>query len=154
MSPWSISIAATATSTGNIQQLFPDWCTVGTTATTPGSLRRKTSEGVYKSLTITPDGTNGGLFELWDIDGEEAGANINTAAVISAAQLAAAIAAGKARLIKTVLTTGSASVQIPISTGGPFLKGLAARFSNSGVVGTLQFSAFVSGGCRKTEIVG
>lgn len=153
MSPWSIDLTAVA-ATGNVTQLFPSWCSVGSVATTPGSLRRKTMEGNYKSLTITPDGVNGGKLEIWDIDGEQAGANINTAAVISNAQLVAAIAAGNAKLIKTVLFAGAASVQIPVSTGGPFLKGLAARFSNATATGTVTFNAFVNGGCRKVEICG
>lgn len=153
MSPWSIDLTAVAAN-GNVTQLFPVWCTVGSVTTTPGSLRRKTAEGVYKSMIITPDGVNGGKLELWDINGEEEGANINTAAVISNAQLLAAIAAGRARLIKSVLFSGTASTQIPVSTGGPFLKGLAARFSNAGPVGACTINFYASGGARKTEIVG
>jgi hypothetical protein len=154
MNPWSVTLTGVATTTGALTQLYPAGCTAGTGATTAGTLVRRPCEGVYKSLTITPDGTNGGLFELWDMSGVTEGIDVNTATAITAAQVAAAIAANRAKLIKKVAFSGATTVQIPVSTGGPFLKGLAGRFSNAGAVGTLSVSMFVDGGAMKTEIVG
>lgn len=150
MNPWAgISLTAT-TATGNLQQLFPTYFPAGSAATTPGSLRRKTANGTLLSAQVETDGILGGILQLWDIAGDWAGANINTATTITNAELVAAQAAGRAHLIWEQNFTGSSGASLKGTSPRTFMFGLAARFIGSG--GTCSLNLSVDGGCRLTEI--
>lgn len=146
---WVCSLTAVA-SNGNVTQLYPAWCSVGTarSTATPAQEVREPTSGEMTGLQVKTDDTNGGLIELWDVSGVDCGAEVSSAATITNAQLAAAITAGTAKLIYSQNFVGS-GVTPPSMGYIRFLKGLAARFSNSGPTGTCSLNIKVSGGYRK-----
>lgn len=155
MTPWAdLSVTAVADTTGALTQLYPASCTAGTGALTLGNLIRMPCEGTMVSLQVEPDGTNGGEIEIWDINGADCGADVDTATAITAAQLAAALALGKARIIYSQKFSGSSGSRLAIAHGVPFMHGLAARYINQGPVGTCQLNLTVDGGfCKKQRII-
>jgi hypothetical protein len=155
MTPFCVDLAAVAL-TGAGTQIYYDTMTAGSGTTTPGSLKREPIHGVLHSLEIEPDGTNGGELEVWDMNGTDGGANVDTASVVTNAQIAAAIAAGKGRLIYSQKFTGSTGSVVRTVRGNPmpFQHGLVARFKNSGPTGTVSLNLLTSGLCRKIEIAG
>ncbi len=155
---WVIPLTAVA-STGDVTQLYPAWCTAGVAkaGSTNGQLIRRPHEGAMHSLQIEPDGSNGGTIQIYDIDGGENGADVSSATAITNAQLAAAITAGRAKLIfeQTFAgTVGSGVVNAP-GIFRAFMKGLAARFSNDaggpGPSGICTLNLVVDGGYWKVE---
>jgi hypothetical protein len=151
MTPWVITLSAVAAN-GNLTQLYPGSCTAGSGATTMGTLVRTPCEGVLVNCQVEPDGTNGGEIQLWDINGADAGADVNTLAAITDVQLLAMIAAGKARQIYGQKFSGSSGSRLAIAYGVTIMHGIAARYINS--VGTLDLNLVVGGCCRKTELCG
>lgn len=137
---------ATLTSTGDLKQLYPNYMSVGTTAV---GNRRRPTDGRLFSLDVVPDGTNGGVIEIWDIDGGEAGADVNTATAITNAQLVAAQALGRAELIWTAKFSGTESASFKGTSARVFAKGLAARFYNAGPTGTCWVNLSLDGGAIK-----
>lgn len=151
MFSWAgIELTAVADDTGNLQQLFPNPFPTGSAATTPGSLRRKTADGILVSAQVETDGVLGGIIQIWDIAGDWVGANINTSDVITAAQLTTAIAAGRARLVWEQNFTGSSGASLKGTSARTFMFGLAGRFI--GASGTCKLNLVVDGGCRLVEI--
>ena len=154
MTPWAdLTLTAVTDNTGIITQLYPASCTAGTGAATLGNLVRTPCEGVLVSLQVEPDGINGGEITVWDINGADVGADVNTATTITNAQLTAAIAAGKARVIYSQKFSGSSGSRLAIAHGVPFMHGLAARYINAGAVGTCELNITADGGFRKTELI-
>ena len=101
-------------------------------------------------MQVETDGTNPGTIELWDISGIEIGVDVSSAAALTAAQVSAAITAGKAKKIYEQNFTAAPTTPIGIGYAS-FQKGLAARLISSG---TCTLNLVVSGGCRKTEKIG
>lgn len=154
MTPWAdIALSAVADTTGILTQLYPASCTAGTGAQTLGNLIRKPSEGFLTNLQVEPDGTNGGEIEIWDINGADGGADVNTSTVITAAQLAAAIALGKARILYSQKFSGSSGSRLAIAHGVPFMHGLAGRYINAGATGTCELNITADGGFIKTQLI-
>ncbi len=152
---WVIALTAVAAS-GDLQQLYPVWATAGVAkaGSTNGQLLRKTSEGAMHSIQIKTDGVNGGTLEIYDIDGETWGADVSSGTTITNAQLTAALAVNKAKLIYNISfagTVGSLPASAPAIVGRGFMHGLAARFSNAGPTGTATLNMIVSSGHRKVE---
>ena len=145
---------------GDLKQLYPDWATAGTGATTAGTKRRIPTEGTLYHCQVFPSSAQGGIFELWDIGGEPEGAtnNTDTGTAITDAYLQAKIARNKAKLIWRIgfkgddgLTTKTWWQKIPVTHG------LAARFINTDVgAGTanITLSIAASGCYRKIQICG
>lgn len=106
------------------------------------------------SCQVETDGVNGGKLELWDVDGSDGGADVNTAAAITNAQLTAAIAKGRARLVYEQSFLGTSGARLNLAGGMPIARGLAARFSNAGVAGTITLSIVSRGLFMKTQICG
>jgi hypothetical protein len=151
MTPWAnISLGFVAL-TGNLTQLYPASCTAGSGAVTMGNTVRGVCEGILVSAQVEPDGTNGGTIEIWDVNGADAGADVDTATVITNAQLVAMVSAGKARIMYAQTFSGTGA-RLAVAHGVTFAHGLAARFIGS--AGTCELNLIVSGGCRKTEITG
>lgn len=153
MTPWVIQLNAVLAN-GNLTQLYPDSCTAGSGATTSGTLKRSPCEGVLVNAQVEPDGTNGGEIQLWDVNGADIGANVDTTNVITDAQLNTLIAAGKARAIYGQKFSGSSGSRLAIAYGVTIMHGIAARYVNTPAAGTLELNLVVGGCCRKTEIVG
>lgn len=151
MTPWVTQLTAVAAN-GNLVQLYPDSCTPGTGANTMGNLKRSPCEGVLVNAQVEPDGINGGEIQLWDINGADAGADVDTTNVITNAQLVAMIAAGKARPIYGQKFSGASGSRLAIAYGVTIMHGIAARYVNA--AGTLELNLVVGGCCRKTEITG
>lgn len=152
MMGWAgISLAAVA-ATGDLTQLYPDCCTVGTGATTMGTQKRTPSEGTLASLQVEPDAIDGGIIQIWDLNGADIGADVNTAAAITNAQLVLLQAAGRARLIFEQVFSGSSGARTAVSFGMPFTHGLAGRYVNT--TGTCKLNITADGGFRKTSITG
>lgn len=145
MEGWVVTLTGVAAD-GNVTQLYPAWAAAGANpaVATLGQQIRQPIEGQVISLQIRTDGTNGGVIELYDINGTQAGANVSSAAVITDTQLDAAIAAGNAKLIYT--QNFIASPETPINMGWKgFQKGLAARYVGSGFC---DLNLVINGGYR------
>lgn len=151
MTPWVITLSAVVAN-GNLTQLYPSSCTAGSGAMTSGTLVRSPCEGVLVNCQVEPDGTNGGEIQLWDVNGADIGADVNTLAVITDAQLLSLIAAGKARQIYGQKFSGSSGSRLAIAYGVTIMHGIAGRYINA--AGTLELNLVVGGCCRKTELVG
>ena len=108
------------------------------------------------ALQVETDGTNGGEIELWDINGKDVGADVDTATAITQAQLTAALALGKARIVYSQKFAGSSGARLALAHGVPFMHGLAARYINvvnAAPVGTCELNLTVDGGFRKTQLI-
>lgn len=153
MEGWS-GIALTAvTSTGNLTQVYPTTCTAGIAkaSATNGQLIRGPTEGILYQVQIETDGTNGGTIELWDANGDDAGADVSSAATVTNAQLVTLQSMNVAKLIYR--QNFQAAPTTPFGIGSrAFQRGLLARFVAS--AGTCYLNMSVQGGCRKTEKVG
>lgn len=136
------------TASGDVTQLFPAYAAAGTNPTTATTAQqvRQPCEGQLISLQVASDGTNAGILELYDISGHALGINVSSATTITDAQLDAAIAAGKAKLILVQNFAGSGLT--PWAPVGPasFTKGLAARAV--GAAGSCKLNMVVHGGYR------
>lgn len=141
------------TSTGNVTQIYPDWAPAGTAyaSATNGQQMRYPCSGVLFNIQIETDGTNAGILQLYDISGEQAGADVSSATTITNAQLVAALAAGNAKLIYEQNFASTPTTPINVSPRG-FMKGLAGRFVASG--GEIKLNMVVKGGFRLTTKVG
>jgi len=149
---WSgISLTAGA-STGDLKQLFPTWFGTGDATNNTGDLKRKAVEGTLFYAQVETDSTNGGVIEIWDLNGEEAGANINTADAVTNAQLVTLQGRGRAKLLWSQDFTASAGATTASGFSIPVMFGLAARFV--GAAGTCSLNMKVSGCARKQPISG
>lgn len=149
MEGWSgVSLTGVA-ATGDVTQLYPLYATAGEVpaSATTGQQLRSPCEGTLISLQVETDGTNGGTLELYDMAGDEAGANVSSVAAITDTQLDLAVTAKTARLIFQQNFAGSGLT--PFAPIGPrrFLKGLAARFVGAG---TCKLNLTVQGGFHYT----
>jgi hypothetical protein len=153
MEAWSgISLGFVAAA-GNVTQLYPTWCAAGVdpAAATNGQQIRQPTAGVLYSLQVETDGTNGGIIEIWDVSGADAGADVSSATTITDAQLDALAARGLAKLI---YSQNFAASGLTPPTAGPrtIMRGLAARFVGS--AGVCKLNLVVNGGFRFTTKVG
>lgn len=149
---WSGITLTGVASNGDVTQLYPAFCTAGVakSSSSVGQLIRKPMQGALHSIQLKPDGSHGGTLELYDVNGEDAGADVSSATTITDSQLDTLIAAGKAKLIYSqdfAGTVGSGVLNAP-GLYRPFMKGLAGRFVGSG---TCELNLVVSGGFQKQE---
>jgi hypothetical protein len=153
MEAWSgISLGFVAAA-GNVTQLYPTWAPAGVdpATATNGQQIRQPIEGVLYSLQVETDGTNGGVIEIWDVNGANAGADVSSATTITDAELDSLAALGLAKLIYS--QNFAASGLTPPSAGPrAFQRGLAARFV--GAAGLCKLNLVVNGGFRLTTKVG
>ncbi len=152
---WICPLTAVAATTGIITQLYPVWVSAGVAkaGSSNGQLIRRPLQGAMHSIQIEPNGSDGGLVEIWDVDGGDIGADVSSATTITAAELALLITAGKAKKIWEQQFAGTVGTG-PVSAAGifrAFMKGLAARFTNAGPTGTCTLNLVVSGGYEKVE---
>lgn len=133
---------------GDVTQLYPAWAAAGTApaVATPSNQVRHPCEGQLISVQVCSDGTNGGILEIYDINGIDLGIDVSSATAITDTQLDAAIAANKAKLILVQNFAGSGLT--PWAPVGPasFMKGLAARAV--GMTGACRVNLVVHGGYR------
>lgn len=153
MQPWSGLSLGFVGAAGDLVQLFPAICPTGVdpATATAGQLIREPCEGKLYSIQIQTDGANGGVVEIWDVNGFDAGINVSSAAVITDAQLDALAARGLAQLVyqQNVLADGST----PTAAGARyFSKGLAARFVAG--AGACKLNLVCEGGYRLRQKVG
>ena len=132
---WTTTLTGVAAN-GNVTQLYPDFCTAGAGAGTQGEQVRRPAGGTISNIMVSGDGTNSGTLELYDITGISEGADVDTAATITNAQLVAALAKSPptARKIADVPIAGTDHVPIwrPGGTAPTVQQGLAGRFVSSG----------------------
>ncbi len=147
MDRWVCALSLVAAD-GNVTQLYPSYAAAGTDSSTatPSQQVRKPCEGQLISVQICSDGSNGGILELYDINGDDLGINVSSATTITDTQLDTAITAGRAKLILKQNFAGSGLT--PWAPVGPasFMKGLAARAV--GATGTCDLNLVVHGGYR------
>ena len=152
MTPWTKRITSVAAD-GNLQQLYPDFCTAGAGVGTQGEQVRRPTEGTISEMTLSGDGTNAVLVELYDIDGNSEGADVDTLTAITNAKLTAALAKSPptAKLIGKVQLAGTDIVNFIRAggTGVPVMKGLAIRVSPAGA--TLDVNINATGLFQKYE---
>lgn len=157
---WSLSTLPNGAATVDLVQLFPAFVTPGTGATTPGTLVRKTTEGVLYRVDVTPSDGSGGYIELWDIGGKPYGAtnNINTGSALTGAYLTAQQAKGEAKLLwRSDFKGDSGLTTKTFATRVTFTYGLAARYVNTlDPVGTknVTLNIVAEGGYIKYESLG
>jgi len=153
MEAWSgLSLSAVA-ATGDLKQLYPSWAPNGVSraSATNGQLIKGPVEGILYSVQIATDGANAGTIEIWDVNGDDIGANVSSLTAITDAQLVLLQTAGKAKLMYSQNFISSPTV--PPTTGfRTFQHGIAARFV--GGAGTCSLNLVVVGGFRLTEKVG
>lgn len=147
MEGWAgISLAGGA-ATGNLKQLYPTWAPVGVAPPgTAGQLLRKPSSGNLGSAQVQTDNLNGGVIELWDINGADSGANVSSLDVITNAQLVALQALGRAKLIWSQNFTASSGAVTAYTIGKEFLHGLAARYVQTNPGATCSLNLNIQGG--------
>ncbi len=155
---WVVPLTVADATTGVVTQLYPAWVPAGVAkaGSTNGQQIRCTYQGALHSIQVEPNGTDGGKIEIYDIDGADFGADVSSGTAITAAQLAVAIAANKAKLIYEQTFSGTVGSG-PINAAGifrAFMHGLAARFSNDDVAGTCKLNLVVEGGYRYTDSKG
>lgn len=148
------SALTAVTATGNLKQIYKPECTPGPGTGVSGTQKRQPCEGVAWNVEVKTDGVNGGTIELYDMNGADVGADVDTLDVITNAQLTAAVAAKKARLMWSQQFAGSGTARLAVNRGTTFAKGLAARFSNAGPAGTCTLNVQWDGGERKIWIAG
>lgn len=121
------------TSTGNLRQIYPAYAPVGIAkaTATPAQMVREPMEGELIGAQFATDGTNGGTIELWDVAGDDGGADVSTTDVITNAQLVVAQNKGLARLIYSQNLVGT-GVTPPFPSYFRLMRGLAARWVSSG----------------------
>lgn len=153
MAAFVITLSA-VTSTGNLTQIYFPGATAGDGTGVSGTQKRFPAGGLLFEAEVQADGTNGGVIELWDIDGNDGGADVDTATVITNAQMvvAAALSPPKARLIYSQSFAGSGTARLAINKGTRFNWGLAARFVAG--AGTCNVNFDVEMGFRKIWIAG
>lgn len=156
MEAWAPLTLSAVAANGVVTQLYPSHCAAGDVATTAGSWRRRPTQGnLYRIEVFTSDAA-GGVIELYDIAGEEEGANnnVSTGTSMTDAYLDAKIAANTAKMIWTQNFKGDAASRSALfSVHVPFLRGLAARYVN--VAGTsVQLSVVASGGYMRVQMMG
>lgn len=152
---WVIPLTAVA-ATGNLQQLYPAFVSAGIAkgTATAGQLVRQPMNGVMHSLQIKPNGADGGTIEFYDIDGQDWGADVSSADVITNAQLTTALASTSSRKAKLIFTqefAGTIGSGVANAPGiyRAFMRGLAARFWNAGPTGTCTLNLVCNGGYYK-----
>lgn len=153
---WVCPITAVA-STGDLTQLYPAWVTVGVakTGSTNGQIIRRPLQGALHAISVEANGTDGGVIQIYDIDGGQNGADVSSATAITNAQLVAALAATppRAKLLYEQQfsgTTGSGPISPPGVYIG-FMKGLAARMTMDTPAGGCKLNLRVGGGYEKVE---
>lgn len=154
---WINPLTAVLATTGAIVQLFPSWCPAGVnpfTTNSMGAQIRRPIEGELLNIQIQSDGTNGGVIEIWDVNGLDAGVDVSSATALTAAQVNALITRGLARLIYTQNFAGASGATNPTIVGKIFARGLAARFSNIGPTGTCTLNLTVRGGFNLVDSAG
>lgn len=153
MEGWSgISLTA-VTSTGNLTQVYPTWAPTGTAkaSATNGQQIKGPCEGILYQVQVKTDGTNGGTIELWDANGDDAGADVSSATTVTNAQLTTLQSMGLAKLIYS--QNFQAAPTTPFGIGSrAFQRGLLARFVAAS--GTCELNLSVQGGFRLTTKVG
>jgi len=151
MEAWSgIQLNAVA-STGLITQIFPTWAPNGQTTLanrTPGQTVRVPRQGTLYSIQIQTDSVNGGTIEFYDLSGDDIPVDVSTIPnpTITNAQLTTLISRGLAKLIYAQDFVANSGAATPSAPPRPFLRGLAARFVNSGPTGYCKLNLVVTGG--------
>lgn len=143
---WSGVALAGVAANGNLTQLYPADAAAGVTR--PGTLGqqiRVTREGSLHSIQLKSDGINAGTLELWDVNGDDAGADVSAGTAITNAQLTALQARGLARLIfRQDYAAGVGSgVMNAAGVYRTFMRGLAARLVSTGAA---ELNLVVEGG--------
>lgn len=150
---WVVQLTGVADDTGVLTQCYPDWVSAGVAPGVAGE-RRKPCQGVLLSAQVKTDGTNGGDIEIWDLCGEDAGANVSSLVAITAAQLTAIQARARKGLAKKLYTQSfpadAGAEKIAVSPRA-FSRGLAARYIGSG---TCTLILQVEGGFIKVRNAG
>ncbi len=153
---WVCPITAVV-ATGNLTQLYPAWVTAGVAkaGSTNGQLLRRPLQGALHAISVEADGSNGGIIQIYDIDGGQNGADVSSGTAITDAQLTAALAATppRAKLIfeqQFAGTVGSGPISPPGVYIG-FMKGLAARMVMDTPPGSCKLNLRVGGGYEKVE---
>lgn len=154
---WVITLDAVA-SNGDVTQLYPAWATAGADRAGPpatGAWVRCPTQGALHSLSVQSDGANAGTIQIYDIDGNDIGANVSSLAVITNAQLGTLITANKAKLLyqQSVPASAGSNIVNPPGLYKAFMRGLAARFYNAGPTGSCTLSLVVTGGQNKVQWV-
>jgi hypothetical protein len=130
---WAKTVTAVATTSGAFEQLYPAHVAAGTS-----TVKRRPMSGWLSNISVDADGTNAGLIEVYDGDGADGAADVNTVAAITATQVTAMVAANTARLIwKKNIISGSDQIEMHPSEPVFIAKGLIIRFSNGGATGTV-----------------
>lgn len=153
---WVVSLTAVA-ATGNVTQLYPAYAPAGIAKATAviGNQIRTPIAGILHTMQVETDGIHGGILQIYDLSGDDAGADVSSATAITNAQLAEQITRGKAKLIFERSFTASIGAETAsFGSSRKFSRGIAARFSNDGAAGTCKLNMTVEGGVKYNETAG
>jgi hypothetical protein len=145
MQPWGpISLTATAVGsppTGIITQLYPSWASPYPGAGSAGSaapgaalpvpaqtLYRRPQGGQFGQVAVETDATDGGVIQLFDVNGLDILADVSSGTTITNAQMNALIAQNMAKLIWEQNFAAAPGAPIVWNWSQGFLRGLAARY--------------------------
>jgi len=155
MQGWGgITVNSVTDTMGNLTQIYPNWdqgagagqAKGNALPIAPGGTLRTPQGGRVGQLSFQSDGSNGGIVELWDINGLDFPADVSSAEAITAAQLTALQARGKAQLIGSYNIAGSPTVPAVGSLAFGFMRGLAARFIAT--TGFVKLNIIAEGGIQ------
>ncbi len=90
------------------------------------------------------DATDGGIIQIFDINGLDVGADVSSALVITNAQMLTGLSNGTAKLIFEQNFAASPGAPVVWNWTQGFLRGLAARFV--GAAGTCKLNVIGEGG--------
>lgn len=130
---WVVPLSG-VTSTGSLKQCYPDWVPLGVAPGAAGE-RLKPCQGILLSAQVKTDGVNAGTIEIWDVSGEDAGADVSSATAITNAQLTAIqnrVKKGLAKLLYTQNFPADGGAEKIALSPRAFSRGLAARYVGSG----------------------
>lgn len=129
MEAWGSTALAATTSSGNVTQLYRSSISAG--AALPiaaGGTLRRPGGGRIGSIVVETDGTNGGVIQLFDINGLDAQADVSSGTTITNTQLTNAINNGVAKKIWEQNVSAAPGSTLVWSQAFGFMRGIAARF--------------------------
>lgn len=112
--------------------------------TTAGQLYRRPAGGQFGQISVETDQTDGGVIQLFDINGLDVGADVSNGEFITNAQLLTGTNNNFAKLIWEQNFASSPGATLVWNWSQGFLRGLAARFVGS--AGTCKLNVIGDGG--------
>lgn len=172
-------LTAVTSNTGAITQLYPSWNRYVTDAATTGApssgfggggqtaynrtagdalpiaaggLLLRPMGGRLGQVSVETDSTDGGIVQLFDLNGLDDGVDVSSLTAITNAQYTTLFNLGRAKLIFEQNVAAAPGAQIIWAWSQGFLRGLAARFIAAS--GTCVLNIIAEGGYQWINVAG